>query len=472
MENNIIEKKGCVILDVGKAFEYSEFEDLFNDSLYKILYIGESIFVEDLKHNVNSSNVEYWPYEDLYSYEGCTLSAEEKNSLTDLIDYVQNDKLTVEIFDRTKSSYLFNYSTRNDVEIIRMAVSAYSFVVKYKPSFMLLYECSHNIRSWVVAKVCEFMKIPVRYCRNHVFMWRNVLLEGMNRYPKLLGDETVNTEPSEWEKEMFLDVESRYSRGSDAIKPEYYEVMKERKMSKIYSFWKDFKSDWKHPHKVLYKNICYRAYEKLCTNEIPEKFIVFFLHLQPERTTLPEGYGFTQQYKAITLLNELIPNDWKIVVKEHPATFYRYCTPMGRWPGYYQALAALDKVVLVPLEADTYELMEHSKAVSTIAGTVNRESMMMGKPVIMFGLDFYFGEKPEGIYFYQDNASLKAFLDSIDNLAADDIKKSFHEYTLNYMMTTGTIGLKEGEKWANSTKCIVNSNRVSRLRLLKYILQK
>jgi len=269
---------------------------------------------------------------------------------------------------------------------------------------------------------------------------------------------------------LFEEIESRYSKGSKAIRPEYLVVMKERKMKKIYSFWKDFKSDWKHPHKVLYKNICYKTYEKLCTNDIPDKYIVFFLHLQPERTTLPEGYGFTQQYKAITLLNEMIPDDWKIVVKEHPATFYRYCTPMGRWPGYYQALAALDKVVMVPLETDTYDLMERSLAVLTIAGTVNREGLMMGKPVIMFGLDFYFEEKPQGIYFYKDDTSLKSFIDESTKINPEEIKQSFHDYIMKVMMTTGTIGIKEGDVWDNSSECIMRCNRISRLKLLKYIL--
>ena len=465
-------RKGGVILDVGKAFEYSEFKDLFDSSLYRILYIGEAHFIKDIMSNVESDNVEYWSYEQLYSYDDKMLTDSNKIRLTEVVNYVQNDKLTVELYDRTRSAYLFNYSTRNDIDIIKMTISAYRFVQEYEPSFMLLYECSHNIRSWVVAKVCEWRNIPVRYCRNHIFTWRNVLLEGMNRTPKLLGDNTIHTQPSEWENQMFFEIESRYDKGSNAIKPEYLEVMKERKMKKIYSLWKDFKQDWKHPHKVLYKNICYRSYEKLCSTNLPEKFIVFFLHLQPERTTLPEGYGFTQQYKAISLLNELIPKDWRIVVKEHPATFYRYCTPMGRWPGYYKALASLEKVVLVPLETDTYALMEQSKSVATIAGTVNREGLMMGKPVIMFGLDFYFGEKPKGIYFYKDDISLKAFIEELEEMDGETIKKSFHNYILKEMMTTGTIGIIEGETWLNSSGCIQRCNRVSRIQLLNYVLRR
>lgn len=458
--------KGNVILDVGKAFEYDEFQKLFEESDYRILYIGEDYFIKDIRANVPSDNVEYWSYEQLYSYKERELTDIEKQAMTDVIDYVQNNKLTVELYDRTMSHFLFNYSTKNDVDIIKMTISAYKYVLQYKPSFMLLYECSHNIRSWIVAKVCEYKNIPIRYCRNHVFYWRNVLLEGMNRTPILLGDNSVTTPPSEWEKDMFLEIESRYSKGAEVIKPEYYEVMKAKKMKKVYSFWKDLKGDWKHPYKAIYKNSCYRTFEKLCSSALPDKFIVFFLHLQPERTTLPEGYGFTQQYKALVLLNELIPVDWKIVVKEHPATFYRYCTPMGRWKGLYESMAALEKVLLTPLETDTYNLIEKSKAVATIAGTVNREGQMMGKPVIMFGVDVYFGKKPKGVYIYRDDISLKQFIDGIDNMTPVEIKLSFHDYVINEMMNVGTIGLHEGEKWDNSFECLIRSNRISRFKLL------
>lgn len=464
--------RGNVILDVGKAFSYDKFKELYDVSNYKILYIGEDYFIKDIKAHVASDKVEYWSYEQLYTYDGYTLSEEEKLKLTEVVSYVVNDKLTVELFDRTKSHYFFNYSTRNDVELIQMTIAAYRYVQAYQPSFMLLYECSHNIRSWVVARVCEWHGIPVRYCREFVFLWRNVLMEGMNRHPKLLADETTSSPSTEWERQMFLEVESRYSRGAEAIMPEYKEVMKARKMKKLYSLWQDVKRNWRRPYKVLYNNICYRAYERHCTTALPEKFIVFFLHLQPERTTLPEGYGFTQQYKAIALLNELIPSDWRVVVKEHPATFYSYCIPMGRWPGYYKALAALKKVVMVPLETDTYALMEQSQAVATVAGTVNREGQMMGKPVIMFGLDFYFGEKPDGIHFYQDDASLKAFIDQMGSMDAEHIKQSFHDYVLREVLTTGVCGMQEGEEYHSTGPVVGKWIRASRLKLLEQVLSK
>lgn len=458
-----------IILDAGLAYDFQTFEQLFDSSIYHILYIGEKDFCRQLQSSVNSNKVEYFPYEHLYHFKSHVFSEDELSKLQEVIDYVSRDKLTEELFDRTMSSYFFNYSTKNEVTIIQMTIAAYKFVLEYKPAFMLLYECCHNIRTWIVGRVCECLGIPVRYGRNGIFHWRNVYLEGMCKHPKLVESCKCIDGYSDWEYAMFKEIEARYSKGTEAIKPEYLEIMKEKKQKKLYSFWKDLKADWKRLDKVYYKNKCYKAYEKLCSSNLPEKFMVFYLHLQPERTTLPEGYGFTQQYKAISILNEVIPVDWSIVVKEHPATFYRYCTPSGRWPQLYKDIAALDKVILTPLETDTYMMMEKSKCVVTIAGTVCREALMMGKPALQFGIDVFFGNTPLGLHNYESEEGLAKFINDIESYSKEDIKLSFENYIHNCSLNEGAIGITPETKWNNATS-IWESNRVSRFKLMKKIL--
>ena len=459
-----------VIIDVGLAFSMERFNKLFKDSLYDIIYIGEKEHVKMVSKGDISGKVEYMSYEDLYSYDNSTLSPKHKENITNVVNYVVNDKITIELMDRTMSSWFLNYSTKNDVKLIKMTICAYKFVVSQKPEFMLLYECCHNIRSWVVAKVCEYCNLPVRYCREHIFTWRNVLLEGMCKQPKLLGNEVINDKFTDWEYKMFLDVESKYSIGGDAIKAEYMEVLKAKKSKKIYSLKREIKEHWKTPSKVVYKHLCYKAMERVCTTDVPEKYLVFFLHLQPERTTLPEGYGFTQQYKALSLLNEFAPKGWKVVVKEHPATIYKYCNPTGRWPEFYRAIANLKNVILVPLETDTYKLLGNSSCAATIAGTTAREALMMGKPVITFGIDAYFGEKPLGLYNYQDDMSLISFLSSIERLNSNEIKKSFREYIHDFFMVTGTLGVNSNETWSNKPSAMAERNNISRYKLLYFAL--
>ena len=40
--------------------------------------------------------------------------------------------------------------------------------------------------------------------------------------------------------------------------------------------------------------------------------LFFAMHFQPERTTLPLGGAFNEQYNAINILSKSIPPDWVI----------------------------------------------------------------------------------------------------------------------------------------------------------------
>jgi hypothetical protein len=268
---------------------------------------------------------------------------------------------------------------------------------------------------------------------------------------------------------LFLDIESRYSKGLQFIKPEFVEVLGKQK--RIYSFWADFRKHWKKPEVSLYKYLCYKSYEKLSKDTvIPDKYILFYLHLQPERTTLPEGYGFTQQYKALSLLNEALPDDCYILVKEHPATFYRYCIPSGRWPSYYKSLCELKKVKLLSIETDPYSLMGNCMCVCTITGTIAREALMSGRPVINFGLNTLYRSLPLGMYNYKDYDTFCAFISKLLTFTPDEIKQSFRSIVKNEVLTTGTIGVEALQSWNNSDEMSYTSNAKSRFKLLKYTL--
>ena len=51
---------------------------------------------------------------------------------------------------------------------------------------------------------------------------------------------------------------------------------------------------------------------------LDSRFIYFALHFQPERSTMPEGGIFSDQFKAIKVLSKAVDNQTLIYVKEHP----------------------------------------------------------------------------------------------------------------------------------------------------------
>ena len=77
------------------------------------------------------------------------------------------------------------------------------------------------------------MNIPVKYCRNHVFPWRNVLLQGMNKYPKVINSNFIDDPIQHGELELFYNILDRYTKGTKFIKPEFIEVLNKEKRRKF-----------------------------------------------------------------------------------------------------------------------------------------------------------------------------------------------------------------------------------------------
>jgi capsule polysaccharide export protein KpsC/LpsZ len=114
--------------------------------------------------------------------------------------------------------------------------------------------------------------------------------------------------------------------------------------------------------------------------------------MQPELTTTPLGGVYENQLYAIECIINLIPNNWKVFVKEHPAQFSTKTTdPMywRDWSFFYKKIQRIPQIVLISNKVDTNKLIENSQFVSTITGTAGWEAILAGKPALYFGIAWY-----------------------------------------------------------------------------------
>jgi hypothetical protein len=179
-------------------------------------------------------------------------------------------------------------------------------------------------------------------------------------------------------------------------------------------------------------------------------YIYFGLHYQPEATTSPEGDLFVDQMLAVSLLAANTPEDWIIYVKENPFQFnHNSDGQTNRQKSCYSDATANHKIQFVPLETDSFGLIDHAKAVPTIRGTMGWEAMAIRKPLIVFGHTWY--EFYEGVLGVRndDDAGLsfiEAYEYSRENLEA--YLRTFDEFSLqayHYLGIRELAGVSEEE---------------------------
>jgi len=109
---------------------------------------------------------------------------------------------------------------------------------------------------------------------------------------------------------------------------------------------------------------------------------------------------FDDQVYALQCLSRMLPDDWKIAVKENPKqnNFQR-----GRL--FFERLRALRNVVYVSPSTSTYHLMEHAQFVATISGTAGWEAIKGGKRVLVFGRAWY--TSLPGVSVYRNDVVLE-----------------------------------------------------------------
>ena len=119
-------------------------------------------------------------------------------------------------------------------------------------------------------------------------------------------------------------------------------------------------------------------------------YIFVALQCEPERQTCPTGDVFGHQYLMVDLLSKLVPDGWRIYVKEHVSQFKDYqAAERSKSSDFYDRMAAKHNVELVPLSYTSFELMDNAKASATVSGSVGWESVARGKPALLFGHSWY-----------------------------------------------------------------------------------
>ena len=126
--------------------------------------------------------------------------------------------------------------------------------------------------------------------------------------------------------------------------------------------------------------------------DLTSSFVYVPLPFQPERTTSPQGGIYHDQILMVETLAAALPKGWRVLVKEHPSQWWlrgktRYSS--ARYRGYYERLAGIPNVDLIPIGTESAQLLQHARTVATATGTTGWDGILMGTPALVFGYPWY-----------------------------------------------------------------------------------
>lgn len=424
--------KKSIIIDPG-IIPYDYVLDSIKNSIYNVVVFGEEKNISQIGRTTQCVCYAYSKFRKLDSF--IPTSEEAKNHYNKVFSEVISDYKTLQISERCRTNFQFWQNGFHDLIFISKLVAGYlDIICSIHPSFVFFHATPHELCSWTLGKVAETMGIPVYTTISAPLPWKSMLTCGLGS-SKLVSIVIANEDE---QNRSFVDdyYVSNQKKYDEAI-PSYEKERIEARKGNFWSWKKEISTCFKykklklftyHIYAMFRKHSLYKYYQSLTDRslDLTNKYVVVFLHYQPERTSLPEGRFFTQQYHLINTLRMALPNDYCIYVKEHPSMFVNNMDVRYRDKSFYKDIASIPNVKLVNIGIDSFTLIDRSICIATITGTVGIQSFIRGKSVLCFGDACYVDFKH--CYNINNVEDVQKAIVEMDSFDSHVISEDFHEY--------------------------------------------
>ena len=406
--------------------------------------------------------------------------------------------MALKMMDRMDpTAYSFSYSERVDLyyEFLEYWLNVIETI---DPDIVVFSESPHDIFSYILYAVCiengiSILRFVPTYIEGLTFLssaLHNPTPYLKKQYDHCLKESTIN--------ERYL-ISSRYldkNRGTYESAMPYYMndiINKQSLVNYVSNFLGKIRRFIKNEMHLAYKKgtvysikydnitkldfLKYRFKGELVKKSLEKKYhmlskfvdltcpyIYVALHYQPEKTTAPEGDVFVDQWLMISMLSIMVPKDWKIYVKEHVSQFSsKLYGEQGRSCVFYTKLSQMENVQLVKTEMSSFDLIDSSKAVATVTGTVGIESVIRSKPVLSFGYAWY--ELCHGVMPIKTSEDLKDAISKIENgFKVSNVKVNAFLYAIEDISlpcyvnigNKRTVKVSEDQNISNLTDLLIN----------------
>lgn len=345
------------------------------------------------------------------------------------LDMMLSDPKTMSILDRTsydRKSFFITSNTKRIRSLSILYFQAIKFLKKINPKVYILNSTPHGISEYVLKWACFALDIDVIYLQHSLLNWRYyaILEKNNNRYLLNRGER--------WNSKDQLYYKNLKKNLNNNNYVHNIELKRRNTSKKYFTFASELKNFWKRPDLIINKFIIHNYYKNITQKfKLPKYGYIFFpLHYGPERTIIPEGGKYFEQYRAIHEIRTKFDKKIKIVVKEHPSLFSLYCHWKERNIDFYKSIQELGNVTFAPINYSLVKLIKNSILTISINGSTALEAIILKKYSSYMSNQRFFGTESKNFYAFNDLSERKIFSYSKKNSKTNDLNKNwFENYT-------------------------------------------
>lgn len=330
-------------------------------------------------------------YYDRASMRGAVRGVHMERDLAELVMTLNGDPNCFFLAERERADF-FNGAFLTAVEICNHARYAWRVLKEYRPRLIIFHNTPHELFTYILWRVALYLNIETMMVHFSALPWRMCVSRFMadGSMTKLKMRDAWSGAEGEAVSKYMQRLQSHHEAAipfadMKLIAPQSNAISIEEEIRAILRG-----SVVKNLVRIVRKLTLYQHFKKHVksdTRDIKKPYVAFLLHYQPEEATIPRGGIFGQQLNALIRLRSMLPSEVSIAVKENKATFRgQLALGMGVRSGeFYTAICSLPNTYFVPLEHDTFDLVDNAVGVATVTGSVGIEALCRGKRVVIFG---------------------------------------------------------------------------------------
>ena len=264
---------------------------------------------------------------NLAGFDAWDTDLDDWDLMESILESLFSDPSTPLIWERGTTSAktgLFDYVLggkksflKANAEIAKDAVFFLQFFKATKPSFLLFGFTPHTKTSWIRMKVAQRMEIPafvINRCGVDGFY---SIAQRIGRKESLLEIGPLSNEDAAVHEERLEHIVESTLSSYENAQPEYERLRFKKNRGQYVRLSQVVRSHWYAPARAVNTFRCWRQLQRTSRpiNHFADSdYAVFFLHYQPEATTVPNGDLFGSQLNAILALRATLPSHVKILV--------------------------------------------------------------------------------------------------------------------------------------------------------------